>query len=66
MVQLEGTENRIAYARQQYIESVAEHNFGLRRFPTNIMAERAGLKPRVSAESAESSVVVQPVAVSFK
>lgn len=66
MVQLEGTENRLAFARQQYIEAVAEHNFGVRRFPTNIMAERAGLKPRESAEFADTSVVVKPVAVSLQ
>jgi LemA protein len=66
MVQLEGTENRIAYARQQYIGSVADHNFGLRRFPTNIMAERAGLKLRETAEFADTAVVIKPVVVNLK
>jgi len=34
--QLEGTENRIAVARKRYIESVAEYNKVVERFPTSI------------------------------
>ena len=36
--QLEGTENRIAVARRDYIEAVREYNVNRRRFPTNIVA----------------------------
>jgi len=34
--QLEGTENRIAVARKRYIETVAEYNKVVERFPTSI------------------------------
>ena len=37
-VQLEGTENRIAVARNRYIESVKAYNVTVRSFPTNITA----------------------------
>ncbi|MBI3283638.1 MAG: LemA family protein [Burkholderiales bacterium] len=46
MVQLEGTENRITYSRQRYIEAVADYNFTIRRFPTNLIAAQAGYKAR--------------------
>ena len=36
--QLEGTENRIAVARNRYIDSVAEYNKLVRFFPTNLTA----------------------------
>jgi LemA protein len=36
--QLEGTENRIAVARRDYIDSVQAFNTARRRFPTNLVA----------------------------
>ncbi len=36
--QLEGTENRIAVARNRYIESVQAYNGTVRQFPTNLTA----------------------------
>ena len=36
--QLEGTENRIAVARNRYIKSVQEFNTTVRQFPTNLTA----------------------------
>jgi len=44
--QLEGTENRIAVARGRYIESVAEYNKTVLRFPTSIGASLRGKKER--------------------
>jgi len=44
--QLEGTENRIAVARRRYIESVAEYNKTILRFPTSIGASMRGKKER--------------------
>ncbi len=41
-VQLEGTENRISYARQKYIESIAEYNITVRSFPSNLAAKYMG------------------------
>src|SRR6202048_401986 len=45
--QLEGTENRIAVARRDYIESVRTYNTALRTFPTLLWAKTAfsGSKP---------------------
>ncbi len=36
--QLEGTENRIAVARRDYIDAVRDYNTSRRRFPTNLIA----------------------------
>ena len=45
--QLEGTENRIAVARQDYNAAVGEYNAYIRRFPYNLTAKVFGLgKPR--------------------
>ena len=45
--QLEGTENRIAVARRDYIQAVQEYNFAIRAFPTNLTAKYLlGLKVR--------------------
>jgi len=45
--QLEGTENRISVARQDYNASVGEYNAFIRRFPYNLTAKMFGMgKPR--------------------
>src|SRR5215211_3261536 len=45
--QLEGTENRISVARQDYNAAVGEYNAYIRRFPYNLTAKVFGLgKPR--------------------
>jgi LemA protein len=45
--QLEGTENRISVARQDYNGAVGEYNAYIRRFPYNITAKVFGMgKPR--------------------
>jgi LemA protein len=46
--QLEGTENRIAIARGRYIESVADYNKVVLRFPTSIGASLRGKKEKPS------------------
>ncbi|MDP1681383.1 MAG: LemA family protein [Burkholderiales bacterium] len=53
LVQLEGTENRITYARQKYIEAVAQYNVTVRSFPSNLTASYMGYqtKPNFSVES---------------
>ncbi|MGL4346155.1 MAG: LemA family protein [Cellulosilyticaceae bacterium] len=45
-IQLEGTENRIAVARQDYNAAVTQYNAKLRRFPTNLFASMFGFEPR--------------------
>jgi LemA protein len=44
--QLEGTENRIAVARQDYNETVNTYNAYIRRFPQTLTAKVLGKKPR--------------------
>jgi len=44
--QLEGTENRIAVARKRYIETVAEYNKVVERFPTSLGSSIRGKKVR--------------------
>jgi LemA protein len=48
--QLEGTENRIAVARQDYNEAVNRYNAYIRRFPQVLTAKLIGKKPRVYFE----------------
>jgi LemA protein len=51
--QLEGTENRIAVARNRYIQDVRTFNTTARSFPTNLTAKMFGLelKPNFSVEN---------------
>lgn len=51
--QLEGTENRIAVARNRYIKAVQEYNLVVRSFPTNITAMIFGYdqKPQFTVEN---------------
>jgi len=44
--QLEGTENRIAVARNRYIKSVQEYNVTVRSFPSNLTAMALGYKTK--------------------
>jgi LemA protein len=44
--QLEGTENRIAVARNRYIKAVEFHNVTVRQFPNNLTAMVFGYKPK--------------------
>ena len=42
MVQLEGTENRIAVARQRYVSAVQDNNLLIRQFPGSLTAKVMG------------------------
>jgi len=54
--QLEGTENRISVARQDYNTSVGEYNAYIRRFPYNLTAKVFGMgKAREYFEAAPGS-----------
>ena len=55
--QLEGTENRIAVARRDYIEAVRVYNTALRTFPTLLWAKTlfAGNKPMAEFTATEGS-----------
>jgi LemA protein len=43
--QIEGTENRITVAREDYTKAVAEFNKRVRRFPSNFVASLTGFEP---------------------
>src|ERR1700737_1195165 len=55
--QLEGTENRIAVARRDYIDAVRAYNTALRTFPTVVWAKTAfsGEKPMAEFAAIEGS-----------
>ena len=46
--QLEGTENRISLARNNYIKAVQTYNTTLRQFPQNLTAKLFGMKARAN------------------
>ena len=49
--QLEGTENRIAVARRDYIDAVQTFNTYRRRFPTNLVAGLLGFDALAQLEA---------------
>jgi LemA protein len=53
--QLEGTENRITVARNNFNEEARRYNTLIRRFPSNIVANMLGSEKRPYFESAEGS-----------
>ncbi len=59
--QLEGTENRIAVARNRYIQAVAAYNVTVRSFPTNLTARLFGfeVKPSFGADH-EAAIATVP------
>ncbi len=56
-VQFEGTENRIAVARNRYISTVQDYNGYVRQFPQAMTAKVIGMKtkPNFSAEQSAQS-----------
>ncbi len=63
--QLEGTENRIAVARNRYIKAVQEYNVLIRQFPVNLTAMMFSyqVKPNFSVE--DEKAISKPPAVDF-
>jgi len=63
--QLEGTENRIAVARNRYIKSVQEYNTLIRTFPNDLTAMAFGyqVKPNFAVENEKA--IATPPTVSF-
>ena len=49
--QIEGTENRINVARQDYNKSVESYNLNVKRFPKNLIAGIAGFKEKAFYKS---------------
>lgn len=63
--QLEGTENRIAVARNRYIKAVQEYNTTVRSFPSNLTAMAFGYKTKPSFEVQDEKAISAPPKVDF-
>ena len=63
--QLEGTENRIAVARNRYIESVETFNATVRRFPVNLTAKMFGHDVKANFTVENEATISQPPTVDF-
>jgi len=63
--QLEGTENRIAVARRDYIEAVRAYNTALRTFPTVLWAKTAFSGNKPMAEFTATEGAERPPQVKF-
>ena len=63
--QLEGTENRIAVARNRYIKSVQEYNVTVRSFPSNLTAMIFGFDTKPSFTVEDEKAIAEPPKVDF-
>ena len=63
--QLEGTENRIAVARNRYIKSVQSFNVTVREFPTNLTAKMFGYDVKPNFAVADEKAVTTAPRVDF-
>ena len=63
--QLEGTENRIAVARDRYIKSVQEYNVTVRSFPSNLTAMIFGYKAKPNFAVENEKEIARPPKVDF-
>lgn len=62
--ELTATENRIAFARQHYNDSVMNYNTQIQQFPANLVASSFGFQPRAFFELTEPTQR-EPVKVQF-
>jgi len=63
--QLEGTENRIAVARNRYIKAVQDYNTTVRSFPANLTASMFGYKEKPNFSVANEAEIARPPQVDF-
>jgi LemA protein len=63
--QLEGTENRIAVARNRYIKSVQDFNVTVRSFPSNLTAMVFGFKTKPNFTVENEREIAKPPTVDF-
>jgi LemA protein len=63
--QLEGTENRIAVARNRYIKSVQEYNVTVRSFPSNLTAMVFGYQTKPTFTVENEKEIAKPPKVDF-
>ena len=63
--QLEGTENRIAVARNRYIRSVQDYNTLIRQFPVNLTAMVFHYEPKPNFSVEDEKAISKPPTVDF-
>ena len=63
--QLEGTENRIAVARNRYIKAVQDYNITVRSFPSNLTAMAFGYKTKPNFTVGNEAALATPPRVDF-
>jgi len=63
--QLEGTENRIAVARNRYIRAVQAYNVTVRSFPSNLTSMTFGYKVKANFTVDDQAAISRPPAVDF-
>lgn len=63
--QLEGTENRIAVARNRYIKSVQDYNVTVRSFPSNLTAKMFGFQTTANFTVENEKAISVAPAVNF-
>ncbi|MDI3263296.1 MAG: LemA family protein [Fulvimonas sp.] len=63
--QLEGTENRIAVARNRYVKAVQDYNTLIRSFPTNLTAKLFGYKVKPNFGVADEKAISTAPKVDF-
>ena len=64
-VQLEGTENRIAVARNRYIQTIQAYNVLARSFPSNLTAMLFSYAPKANFQVENEAAITQPPQVDF-
>lgn len=65
MTQLEGTENRIAVARERYVGAVQAYNLTIRQFPTLLTARVFGYQPKAQYGLDKADEVMRDPVVKF-
>ncbi len=63
--QLEGTENRIAVARNRYIKAVQDYNITVRQFPSNLTAMVFGFATKPTFSVANEAEIAIPPKIDF-
>ncbi|MCK5471965.1 LemA family protein, partial [Candidatus Gracilibacteria bacterium] len=61
IVELEGTENRIAFARNEYNDTTTDYNKTVRKFPRNLIANLFGFEKEKILFKAAAEADVVPI-----
>ncbi|MFZ6656257.1 LemA family protein [Undibacterium sp. TJN19] len=63
--ELTGTENKIAFSRQAYNDSVMQYNIGIEQFPGSVIANMFGFRSGELLQATESAEERKAIKVSF-